>query len=61
MWRAWSIGDAVDWLVRDEYTGKVTGKFAGVVTVKADDHLIIETDGMHLWCSDFNADEFVRR
>lgn len=32
----------------------------GIVTEAADDHMIVESNGMHLWLDDFNADLFTK-
>lgn len=56
-WQNWNIGDTIRWYW-NEFDGK--GSVLGVLTVKEPDHIIIEADGMHLWCDDDTEENFKR-
>lgn len=54
-WRNWELGDEVVYEWHD-FDG--SGRTTGTVIEKHDDHLIVEADGMKLWCDDCTGDMF---
>lgn len=54
-WKTWNIGNTIRYTA-DEFDGY--SEFVGVVTEKENDHLIVEADGMKLWCEEFNQNMF---
>ena len=52
------VGDKVDYLVRDDFSGRLTGYYAGVVSAVENDHCIVSADGMNLWCDPSSLHDF---
>lgn len=49
------IGDKVDYLIRDDFSGKIAGYYAGVVSAVENDHCIVSADDL-IRFQDFTED-----
>ncbi len=54
-WKTWKKGRKTTWKW-DDFDG--SGSCEGIITEVAEDHAIMEADGMHLWIDDSTAEMF---